>query len=1242
MDELRKGEKGTRVREFHEYLKILGFYIGDDMDEFNDITINSVKSLQVELYLLPTGVLDLATTQDIESLLTTLRGSLSCLGYFTNDVLQSGPENLRVALTACQTDQGINRNGCYDGDTKSSIRNELAKLQGRLHFLGDYKGFVDGGFNPFITLALFAFQRRMELPVSGIRDVTTQLALVQNARIIPDCDGMPEQRKFELVAAIQGKLRRVGLYRGPKHGQYDLGTIAAIREFQTRNHLHRSDGVCDADTWRHLNQNAGTNFTEVFQWELDALDEERTGIIPDKAEARPASESDVLDRAHRNQLWGLSLSGGGARSAIFNLGVLTAMAEQRLLSEFHYLSTAGGGGYIGSWLSKWIHEEGGRVENVESKLSDRTSGRDNNSAIAQVAYLRASIGSQVGMFSRQSLAHFAAYLRNVMLNMIVIVAILSAVLLVPRVLLWLVYEYGAAIKYGELYTPGFAPWFGGVALVAFLVAEFFMSISISLVPHDFHKSDRLYSQELESILTRVVLPLMLFGFFGSIFLWYEFEGIKHYLIDWRYWITATLIYLIVWAAGWIAAQRVNSNNGVRLVAPRGLWSAISPHIVFSVFSIVTFHQLIAFTVVQFGGGVQSIDPLNHPVNLVAFGMPVALTIFGISMVLLIGLLGRAYSDRNREWWSHVGGWMIICAVGWIVLFAVSIYAPPLVAWTTAKYGAWVPFAIVLTFLLASIFGARYGLSDRDSSTPIDLRANPLFAIAPSYLIFGLFLLTTAAIQWLAPPVFLFALLSIISMVIQSLVTIPIVPGDTTLAAFLNAGLFASALSPIGILLLGIAACLQTAALFAWRVDTNKFSMLELYRSRLVRCFLGASNPKRTPDPFTGTDMADDLHIAKLLWKSNRDQNDAVQAVQKPLHLINTTLNHVKGKERAWQEDNVASFQFSASYCGFETPESSHDSKPMGYGKSALGSYRPSREYGAVMRDPVGGHIAVGRARDKCEHFHNEQEGVKLGEAMAISGAAPSPNMGYHSNQALSFLMTTFNVRLGRWNANPSKDAWRTPSPRFGFGWLVREFLGFASAESNYVYLTDAGHFENLGIYELVRRRCAMIVAVDVTSDPNSTFSEFSNAIRKCYTDFGVEIDIQVGDVEINPATGFAKKQWAVGKIKYGKYESVDGKAESGILVYVKPVLTGSEPAELVNYRKIDRKFPLDSASKQFLDRAEFDNYRKLGAHIGNAIFAEICSTVDQEMAGNRRARIMETIRHTLNPTIDVQRQTSPR
>ncbi|MFP5465551.1 MAG: hypothetical protein ACLGHR_12375, partial [Gammaproteobacteria bacterium] len=272
---------------------------------------------------------------------------------------------------------------------------------------------------------------------------------------------------------------------------------------------------------------------------------------------------------------------------------------------------------------------------------------------------------------------------------------------------------------------------------------------------------------------------------------------------------------------------------------------------------------------------------------------------------------------------------------------------------------------------------------------------------------------------------------------------------------------------------------------------------------------------------------------------------------------------VAGQQLAWQERRAAAFAFTPLTSGYSF------ALPDDPG-AGIDHYRPTAHY---------------------------MGGVWLGTAMAISGAAASPNMGYHSSPALTFLMTVFNVRLGHWSPNPAAArVWTHHDPRFGGGYLLRELFGQTDHSSPFVYLSDGGHFENLGVYELVRRRCACIVAIDAGQDGAGQFDDLGNAIRKCYADFGVVIDIRGEDLR----DGYV----AVGHIRYPDAPTAD-------LLYIKPRLVGGEPADLLNYKLTHPGFPHQSTTDQWFDESQFESYRKLGHHIGLAVFGGALETASQ-------------------------------
>jgi len=279
---------------------------------------------------------------------------------------------------------------------------------------------------------------------------------------------------------------------------------------------------------------------------------------------------------------------------------------------------------------------------------------------------------------------------------------------------------------------------------------------------------------------------------------------------------------------------------------------------------------------------------------------------------------------------------------------------------------------------------------------------------------------------------------------------------------------------------------------------------------------------------------------------------------KLVHALNLTLNLVHGRRLAWQERKAAPFAVT----------------PMHAGSYYLG-YRSARDYGGI-------------------------DGISLGTAAAVSGAAVSPNMGYTSSPVTAMLLTFFNVRLGWWLGNPGvagTHTYRLAEPVFSLHPLVAEMLGLTDDRSPYVYLSDGGHFENLGLYEMVLRRCRLIVVSDAGADPDYRFDDLGNAVRKVRIDLGIPIEFPQmpihkwkRDGSRTPANG---PYCALGRIAYS---AVDEGAPDGLIIHFKPVLCGNEPADVLEYAARSEAFPQEPTLDQFFGESQFESYRKLGEH----------------------------------------------
>ena len=224
--------------------------------------------------------------------------------------------------------------------------------------------------------------------------------------------------------------------------------------------------------------------------------------------------------------------------------------------------------------------------------------------------------------------------------------------------------------------------------------------------------------------------------------------------------------------------------------------------------------------------------------------------------------------------------------------------------------------------------------------------------------------------------------------------------------------------------------------------------------------------------------------------------------------------------------------------------------------------------------------------------------LDLATATAISGAAASPHMGLGSVPSLSALMTLLNIRLGFWIAKPGSGASGAPN----FFCLIREMTGMGMSEvDKWLNLSDGGHIENMGIYELLRRRCKFMVCVDGEADPASTFQGQLTLVRHAQIDLGVRIEPHFDDLRPDAESRLSRSHLQLFRIFYPQ-QGVRP-AEVGLMLYVKLSLTGNEAELLKRYQTLHPDFPHQSTLNQFYDEEQFEAYRQLGVHVAEGAFA---------------------------------------
>lgn len=240
--------------------------------------------------------------------------------------------------------------------------------------------------------------------------------------------------------------------------------------------------------------------------------------------------------------------------------------------------------------------------------------------------------------------------------------------------------------------------------------------------------------------------------------------------------------------------------------------------------------------------------------------------------------------------------------------------------------------------------------------------------------------------------------------------------------------------------------------------------------------------------------------------------------------------------------------------------------------------------------------------------------MTLATAIAASGAAISANMGLKANKILAFLLTIFNIRLGYWAVNPkyannNLKSWITWWPYYN----IIELLSRTNAKRWRVNITDGGHIENLGIFELLRRKCRLIIAIDASADPDYSFSDLANLVIRARNMLGIAITFRQSPekaIKPSPSKGFSESHFVIADIenlpKEGQ-EKEGFKREDkyrGLLVYIKSSLRAQEKFKEVKtrdenffYKVSHPSFPHESTVDQFFDEDQWLAYYNLGQYM---------------------------------------------
>lgn len=940
-------------------------------------------------------------------------------------------------------------------------------------------------------------------------------------------------------------------------------------------------------------------FNQVLASELHAL---RPNVFPPNEPAEPFAADEVSERerqenkaaraANLRQLFAkigtqlresadasgdraplaaLCLSGGGIRSATFNLGVLQGLARIGLLPHFDYLSSVSGGGYIAGWLKAWMRREG--THSVVSQLARSGAMPDNPLApepkpIDRLRQYSNYLTPRVGLFSADTWTAAAIVVRNLLLNWLVIVPVLAAAVSVPQFTM-LVVEH--AVQTSEPGTRETDIW-RDVSVAVALLAALLASVNVYRFRRRYASNEGEWQTRQNSTTTDAIRNLPRQGAYvlaivGPLFL--SAVGLSTTLA----WLTPTAVSVTtLWqfAGVWCIGVPL---LGWLVTEPRWRFGdpgrRVEPWLPYELAAVVLSGGVAAVFLVLLATKAYPLL-LDRPAVFVVTVVPILLALYLVSRMFFVAIAGRAddrveetsgaavragalpdlFTDMDREWWARLSGWILLAAVAWLLLSSIVLVGPYLVDSIAHRYAPPIIAGLggISGILTRQLAGGGDTTQDRgpDAKPASALKRWALALAAPLFCVSLAVLLAYGT-----------AALGRFFTGEQELLRISDEFGhgdaDVTRQA-------------LGYFLLVPLLLLSVSLIMSFTVNVNRFSLHSLYRHRLVRAYLGASNKGRNPDPFTGF-AASDNHRLHDLWKEKGSGSPPEVEARRPLHVINTSLNLVAGEKLAWQQRKAESFSMSPFYCG-----------------NFYEGYRLTTEYGGV-------------------------NGISLGTAMTISGAAANPNQGYHSSAAVTFLMTLFNARLGVWLGNTNargNKTYRRSGPRPALAPILHELFGMTNAKHPYINLSDGGHFENLGLYEMVLRRCRFIFVSDASHDLEPGFEDLGNAIRKIRIDFGIPILFKKG-IKIAPRNLESQEQLhcALGEICY---QDVDGKdVSNGSIIYIKPSLAGgpdSVPYDVFSYARKSKKFPHESTADQWFDESQFESYRALGSHVLSQISAK--------------------------------------
>jgi Patatin-like phospholipase len=893
-----------------------------------------------------------------------------------------------------------------------------------------------------------------------------------------------------------------------------------------------------------------------------------------KTRCSNSNENDTQAALLKQNLSALCLSGGGIRSATFSLGALQVLATHGLLGKFDYFSTVSGGGYIGTGLISWAHRRAwppildqapiNIISEELHKLRSKNYVAEPQSPPSTpqdpIDWMRAHsnyLARRLSIFSADTWMVLTTYFRNLAVNWFIFLPWTLLFMTLPWATVYfitLIRDIASTSKDQYDLTVGIGLF---IVLALFLTCEWFKS-------RQWISSET--KSEHETTIDTVIFMLSVLPFFLAlsalvVIVFLPDKNGKDWLI-FAWGLAVPLVWLRM-----VSQPLYGCRRGLGIV----LRTVVEMSSVGATILLMLYVQ----------SKLQAI-PHDFQIAILATVAPSALLFaMGFGNALATALVSKDQPDAAREWNARYAALTLIASVAWMFTAGIVLLLPPALMQFGESAHQIVAASGSATLSISLYFGYRANTPGAPGARP------PWFMTLVGTV--GILLVATllGLLSWHAVKLTTdIKPASVCDCIKRGSSGQPTAGGldqirraevcrargkDCEQQSFVQAfklpikedecikvaECIKEAKHNNLLIALGVSLALFVAAFFFSKfwIDYNAFSLHYFYRNRLIRAFYGGFRvppQTRQDNSFTGFDPKDDIAIFRL-----RNLYRGQSKAKAPFLIVNTALNLVKGENLAWQERKADSFTFSALHAG----------------NYRLG-YRSTAKYS-------GGRLSVGTA-------------------MAISGAAFNSNMGYNSSVPMGFLMTLFNVRLGWWlgNTKAKSATWKkrfVANPAYT---MLMEACGKTTDTDDWIHLSDGGHFDNLGLWEMVHRRCRQIVVIDGSADPGFGFDDLGNAIRKIRVDQGIRIEPD-GPVQLYPRSAKSHGRYcALYKIWYSDVhasnETKTKNALDGCLLYIKPCLYGTEPAEVVEYGHKHQDFPHQSTMDQFFSESQFESYRRLG------------------------------------------------